>query len=79
VTDGGIVYISLTGGNIGNTPASSPGSWDVYLPLGATGPTGATGASASYTPADSADWTGADPTTVAEALDRIAAALGPIA
>jgi len=32
-----------------------------------------------YTPAVSADWTGADPTTVAEALDRIAAALGPIA
>lgn len=32
-----------------------------------------------YTPADSANWTGADPTTIAEAIDRIAAALGPIA
>lgn len=33
----------------------------------------------SYTPGDSADWTGSDPTTMKEALDRIAAALGPIA
>ena len=33
----------------------------------------------TYTPADSSKWTGADPTTVAAALDRIAAALGPIA
>jgi hypothetical protein len=32
-----------------------------------------------YTPDDTNDWTGADPTTIAEALDRIAAALGPIA
>lgn len=32
-----------------------------------------------YTPADSANWTGADPTTIAEAIDRIAGALGPIA
>lgn len=31
-----------------------------------------------YTPAETTDWTGADPTTIAEALDRIAAALGPI-
>lgn len=36
-------------------------------------------AAAAYTPAVTANWTGADPTTVAEALDRIAAALGPIA
>ena len=34
---------------------------------------------ASYTPAVTGDWTGADPTTVQQALDRIAAALGPIA
>lgn len=34
---------------------------------------------ATYYPADSADWTGTDPATTAEALDRIAAALGPIA
>lgn len=33
----------------------------------------------SYTPAVAADWTGTAPTTVQEALDRIAAALGPIA
>jgi hypothetical protein len=33
----------------------------------------------SYTPADTTKWTGADPTTIAQALDRIAAALGPIA
>jgi len=32
-----------------------------------------------YTPAVGTDWTGADPTTIAEAIDRIAAALGPIA
>ena len=33
----------------------------------------------TYTPTTSADWTGSDPTTVQQALDRIAAALGPIA
>lgn len=32
-----------------------------------------------YTPAVTGNWTGADPTTVQAALDRIAAALGPIA
>ena len=32
-----------------------------------------------YMPNDPADWSGAPPITVAEALDRIAAALGPIA
>lgn len=39
----------------------------------------ATAGSAPYTPADTTKWTGADPTTVQQALDRIAAALGPIA
>ena len=34
---------------------------------------------ATYTPAVSGDWSGTAPTTVAAALDRIAAALGPIA
>lgn len=34
---------------------------------------------ATYTPTTTADWTGADPTTIGGALDRIAAALGPIA
>lgn len=32
----------------------------------------------SYTPRDASAWTAPAPTTVAEALDRIAAALGPI-
>ena len=32
-----------------------------------------------YTPGNGADWTDPDPTTVQEALDRIAAAIGPIA
>ena len=35
-------------------------------------------AASSYTPASSADWNNDPPTTVQEALDRIAAALGPI-
>jgi hypothetical protein len=29
----------------------------------------------AYTPSTSSDWTGADPTTIQEALDRIAAVL----
>jgi hypothetical protein len=33
----------------------------------------------TYTPAVSGDWSGTTPTTVAAALDRIAAAIGPIA
>ena len=32
----------------------------------------------TYSPANASDWTGVPPTTVAEALDRVAAALGPI-
>lgn len=32
-----------------------------------------------YEAANAADWSGSAPTTIAEALDRIAAALGPIA
>lgn len=39
----------------------------------------AAAAAEAYTPAVTGNWTGADPTTVAQALDRIAAALGPIA
>ena len=39
----------------------------------------ATSPGTSYTPAATLNWTGADPTTVQEALDRIAAAIGPIA
>lgn len=33
VVDGGIYYQSLTGGNIGNTPAVSPAAWLVILPV----------------------------------------------
>lgn len=36
-------------------------------------------AAGSYSPAVAADWSGTPPSTIAEALDRIAAALGPIA
>jgi len=36
-------------------------------------------AARAYSPADTTKWTGTDPTTIKEALDRIAAALGPIA
>lgn len=35
--------------------------------------------SEEYTPADAADWNNDAPTSVKEALDRLAAALGPIA
>lgn len=35
-------------------------------------------AAQAYTPADPAAWSGSPPATVQEALDRIAAALGPI-
>lgn len=38
-----------------------------------------TGDEVEYTPAVGANWTGSAPTTIAQALDRIAAALGPIA
>lgn len=33
----------------------------------------------NYTAAVAADWSGSPPATIAEALDRLAAALGPIA
>lgn len=39
----------------------------------------ATAGGTSYTPASAADWNGDPPSTVAAALDRLAAALGPIA
>ncbi len=32
----------------------------------------------AYSPSTPSDWSGSPPTTIAEALDRIAAALGPI-
>lgn len=37
-----------------------------------------TGLSFDYTPANLADWSGTAPTSLADALDRIAAALTPI-
>ena len=45
-------------------------------PQGAQGPQGAAGAdgdATAYTPAQTTDWAGADPTTIAAALDRLAA------
>lgn len=41
--------------------------------------TGLQETSAAYHPADPTKWSGKPPTSLAEALDRIAAALGPIA
>jgi hypothetical protein len=52
--------------NVGTTPVN----------VGATGPTGPTGpVPYAYTPSTPGDWAGADPTTIQEALDRIAAVL----
>lgn len=75
----GAAAVSLTG-NTGNTgPAGAQGT-----PGGPVGPTGATGAD-PYVPTNAADWVDADPTTVTQALDRLAAAYssgqatGPIA
>lgn len=46
---------------------------------GAAGADGADGDATAYTAANAADWNGSAPTTIADALDRLAAALGPIA
>jgi hypothetical protein len=44
--------------------------------VGSTGPTGPTGpVPSAYTPSTPGDWAGADPTTIEEALNRIAAVL----
>lgn len=42
-------------------------------------PTGENNIDITYTPGNSANWVNPDPTTVQQALDRIAAAVGPIA
>ena len=42
------------------------------------GDDGAPGAASSYTPANPSDWSDTAPTTIAEALDRIAAHLSPV-
>lgn len=45
---------------------------------GANGADGAPGDATAYTPAVGADWSDDPPATIAEALDRLAAAMGPI-
>jgi hypothetical protein len=67
-------------------PGGAVGPTGPTGPTGVTGATGATGATGptGYTPGNGAHWTNPDPTTIAGALDRIAAAVnagatGPIA
>lgn len=55
---------------IGQDPSGAPS----VVPL----LTDATGAGASYTPANLAKWSNITPTSIADALDRIAASVGPI-
>jgi hypothetical protein len=70
------VDIELTGTYTGNLNTATPPTTlgEALAILDAS-----EGDAANYTPSDSANWTGTDPTTIAEAIDRIAAALGPIA
>jgi len=56
--------------------SSNPQLGDV---LDAALDTAASAPGTAYTPAVTGNWTGADPTTVQAALDRIAVAIGPIA
>lgn len=92
-TDGFAAVVSVSansvqlGDGVGPSPSGSAGPTGPTGPQGPTGPTGAQGATGAtgaagsataYTPAVSADWADPDPTTIAEALDRIAAAVGPI-
>ena len=55
---------------IGQDPSGAPS----VVPL----LTDATGAGASYTPANLVNWSGVAPSSLADALDRIAASVGPI-
>ncbi len=41
---GGSSYVSLLGSNLGNSPDTSPGAWDLLAQRGETGPTGPAGA-----------------------------------
>lgn len=65
--------------------ASATGHRLLVSGVGTTGPTGPTGPTAtSYTPASGALWVDPDPTTYADAIDRLAVAVaagttGPIA
>jgi len=69
----GGAIVGLTIGNLGSLSIFFDFTTDRLI-LEAIG-----GVTLPYTPAVTGDWTGADPVDVAEALDRIAAALGPIA
>lgn len=74
-------------GPTGPTGATGPAPTGPTGPTGATGATGATGPHAAaqpYAPANDSDWSDPNPTTIAEALERITAAViagttGPIA
>lgn len=84
----------VPGGAAGPTGPTGVGASGPTGPSGATGPTGPTGVGATgatgptgptgYTPGNGAHWVNADPTTLAGAIDRLAAAVnagatGPIA
>jgi Collagen triple helix repeat (20 copies) len=43
VSFGGSTYVSLVGGNVGNTPSLNPAQWAVLAAQGPAGPVGATG------------------------------------
>ena len=65
-------------GQMGNT--GSQGNTGATGETGMTGPTGPD----AYTPGDGTDWLSTDPTTITQALDRLAAAVrggetGPVA
>lgn len=70
----------VPGGAVGASGPTGPTGVGATGATGPTGPTGPTG----YTPGTGAHWADADPTTIAGALDRLAAAVnagatGPIA
>jgi len=52
---------------------------DTHRAVVAGNPHVVTGTEAAYTPAVTGDWSSSNPATVAAALDRIAAAISPIA
>jgi hypothetical protein len=47
VSFNGSTYVSLVGGNVGNTPSLSPAQWAVLASQGPAGPVGATGSAGS--------------------------------
>ena len=71
-----MTFITNTGDVIELDDASRAPTISVSFTTGSVMPTIRGG---YYTPNNSAVWTGADPTTFAAALDRIAAQIGPIA